>query len=397
LEKLGPSKGRGVGILSTSGGAGVVATEAAERSGLELPDMQANTAEALKKVIPDFASLGNPADMSGMFSERPEIFQESLRIFTEAPEFDTTVMVLTVHPPEPSERLADLILGADASNLAVLWTAGKMSKPSIERLGDRGIAVFEDAERCMRALAARNVVGQPQADLLPPTGFVPQLPSRGALTEHEGLDLLAAGGVPVARTIECATAEAAATAAAELGGKVVVKASARDLLHKSDAGAVIVGVEGADAVAAAHDTVVAAALAAGATPDGSIVQALAAPGIELIVGARRDPVLGAVLVVGPGGTLAELIGGAARRMLPLRQGEAAEMLEELTIAPLLHGYRGEAGVDLAAAVSAIEALADVAVALGDDLADIEINPLVLHPGGAVAVDALVLTSEETQG
>ena len=91
LEKLGSSRGRGVGILSTSGGAGVVATEAAERNGLELPEMEPGTATALKKVIPDFASLGNPADMSGMFSERPEIFQESLRIFTEAPEFDTKI------------------------------------------------------------------------------------------------------------------------------------------------------------------------------------------------------------------------------------------------------------------------------------------------------------------
>jgi acetyltransferase len=84
LERLGPAHGRRVGILSTSGGAGVVATEAAERAGLELPPLQPATAEALKAVMPDFAALGNPADMSGMFSERPEIFRESLRVVTEA-------------------------------------------------------------------------------------------------------------------------------------------------------------------------------------------------------------------------------------------------------------------------------------------------------------------------
>ena len=112
LERLGTARNRGVGILSTSGGAGVVATEAAERAGLELPELAPATRERLVAAMPDFAALGNPADMSGMFSEDPEIFHESLRAFTEAPEIGTTVLVLTVHPPEPSERLADLILSS---------------------------------------------------------------------------------------------------------------------------------------------------------------------------------------------------------------------------------------------------------------------------------------------
>jgi hypothetical protein len=145
-------------------------------------------------------------------------------------------------------------------------------------------------------------------------------------------------------------------------------------------------------VAAAHDEVVAAAKRAGATPEGSIVQAFAPAGVELIVGARRDPVLGPVLVVAPGGTLAELIGGAARRMLPLHAGEARAMLDELRIAPLLRGYRGGAAADLDAAAAAIEALAQLAVACGDAVADVEINPLVVHPAGegVTAVDGLLL-------
>jgi acyl-CoA synthetase (NDP forming) len=392
LERLGPARGRRVGILSTSGGAGVVATEAAERAGLELPPLQPATAGALKAVMPDFAALGNPADMSGMFSERPEIFRESLRIVTEAEEFDTAVMVLTVHPPEPSERLADLILSCDVSDLAVLWTAGKMAEPSMVRLSEAGVAVFQDAERAMKALAARADVGRAAGAALPRPGPAPELPDAAALTERETLAILEGGGVPVARTIACASAQDAARAAVELGGRVVVKASARDLPHKSDAGAVVVGVEGAQAGAAAHDEVVAAAKRAGATPEGSIVQAFAPAGVELIVGARRDPVLGPVLVVAPGGTLAELIGGAARRMLPLHAGEARAMLDELRIAPLLRGYRGGAAADLDAAAAAIEALAQLAVACGDAVADVEINPLVVHPAGegVTAVDGLLL-------
>ena len=167
LERLGPTTSLGIGILSTSGGAGVVATEAAERAGLELPELRPGTRERLAAVMPDFAALGNPADMSGMFSEKPEIFQESLRAFTEADEFGTAVMVLTVHRPEDSERLADLVLGAQTRNLAVLWTAGEMSLPSRRRLSEAGLAVFEDAGRCMRALAARARAGAEAGEPLP--------------------------------------------------------------------------------------------------------------------------------------------------------------------------------------------------------------------------------------
>ena len=174
-----------------------------------------------------------------------------------------------------------------------------------------------------------------------------------------------------------------------------MKASARDLLHKSDAGAVVVGVSGPDETAAAHERVVEAARAAGADPEGSVVQAMAPEGVELIIGARRDPVLGPVLVVGPGGLLAELAPQVSRRMLPLRAGEARAMLEELSVTPLLHGYRGAPEADLDAAVAAIEGVAAAAVAAGERLEAVEVNPLLVHPRGqgATAVDALLLQAD----
>jgi len=392
LERLGPAPTRSVGILSTSGGAGVVATEAAERAGLDLPELRPETRERLAAVMPEFAAVGNPADMSGMFSERSEIFHESLHAFTDAEELGTAVLVLTVHPPEASERLAELVIAARAEGLAVLWTAGAMAAPSRRRLMEAGVAVFEDAGRCMAALAARSAVTPPPAGepLAPSPGLA--LPPAPPFTEAEVLGVLRDAGVPAVATAECATAADAAAAAERLGGSVVVKASARDLLHKSDAGAVAVGVTGPEDAARAHDRVVAAARAAGATPEGSIVQPLAAEGVELIVGARHDPVLGPVLVVGPGGLLAELVGGPARRMLPLRPGEARAMLKELRIAPLLDGYRGASPADLDAAAKAIEGVAAAATALGDALDALEVNPLLVHPAGAgaTAVDGLLL-------
>lgn len=392
LERLGPASTRSVGILTTSGGAGIVATEAAERAGLELPDLRPATRERLAAAMPDFAALGNPADMSGMFSEKPEIFRESLRAFTEAEELGTAVLVLTVHPPEASERLADLVIGAEARDLAVLWTAGQMAAAARQKLMTAGVAVFEDAGRCMRALAARAAISQdpPEHPLAPLPAL--ELVAREAYTEAEALAVLHAGGVPVVATEVCATARDASAAATRLGGALVVKASARDLPHKSDAGAVVVGVSGPEEAGRAHEQVVGAARAAGATLEGSIVQALAPPGVELIVGARLDPVLGPVLVVGPGGLLAELIGGAARRLLPLRAGQARAMLGELRIAPILHGHRGAKAADVEAAAAAIEGVAATALAVGERLDALEVNPLLVHPAGegATAVDALLL-------
>lgn len=396
LERLGPARDASVGIITTSGGAGIVATEAAERAGLQLPPISAKTRDRLAAVLPDFAAIDNPADMSGMFSERPEIFHESLRAFTEAEEFDTAVMVLTVHPPAASERLAGLILESDVAGLAVLWTAGEMAGPSRRALSRAGVAVFEDAERCMRALHARQESADAavQAPALPPATGI-SAPS-GPVDEASTLELLAAAGTPVAVTRRCATAdEAAAVATAHPDVEFVVKASAADLLHKSDAGAVVVGVRGPEAVAAAHERVVAAAVAAGAHPDGSIVQERAGKGVELIVGVRRDPVLGPVLVVGPGGILAELGAKVARRMLPLREGDAAAMLRECGAAPLLAGYRGEPAADVAAAAQAIEAIGATAVALGDAIEAVEVNPLIVHADGqgATAVDGLLLRAD----
>jgi acyl-CoA synthetase (NDP forming) len=212
LERLGPAHGRRVGILTTSGGAGVVAAESAERAGLLLPAPSAETRARLAAAAPDFAAAANPADMSGMFSEREEIFTESLSALAQAEEFDQLVLVLTVHNPQNSRRLAELLLrvrSASGASLAALWIAGEMSAPSIAWLREKGLVVFDDSDRCMRALAARAIAGgaDPGPALAPPalTASLPPSP-----LESESMALLQEAGVPAARTVLCPTPEAAA-------------------------------------------------------------------------------------------------------------------------------------------------------------------------------------------
>ena len=399
--------GRRIGVVTTSGGVGTIAAEAAERAGLEVPAFSPETRAALAAAVPDFAGLENPIDMTAMFQEDLSIFSKSLRVLGAATELDLPVLCVATHSPAFADRLGNELLGyktechaAGTKLPVVLWPAGRMSAGARERLRQHGLAVFEDPNRCMRAVraAADRRVGPAPAPLPEPAAFelvAPELGSRGPLTEFEALAAFRAAGVPAVESLRCAGPDEAAAAAVRLGGRVVVKASAPDLLHKSDAGAVVVGVEGGEAAAAAHHTVVRSAEKAGVTPQGSVVQPLAPPGVELIVGARRDPKFGPVLVVAPGGLGAELTPDVARRLLPLRLGEAEVMLSELRSFPLLAGYRNTPRADIAAAVAAVESFARFAVALGDRLQAAEINPLIVHAegGGATAVDGLILLDD----
>jgi acyl-CoA synthetase (NDP forming) len=335
--------------------------------------------------MPDFASPANPTDTSGMFVERAEIFRDALGAFLACEELDAVVLVLTVQPPALAVELADrmLQLSRQGAPLVCLWIAGAMSEPARDRLRAGGMLVLEDPERCMRALAARaaacSIVPAARHPIpgSPPPVLEPAL-ARGSALEHEVLAAVADLGVATAATRLCASPVEAGEAARQLGPPVAVKAAARDLPHKSAVGAVRLDVESVEGCAAAFDEVVAAARAAGATVEGAVVQAQVAAGREVIVGVRRDPVFGPVLVVGPGGEGVERLGGAAtRRLLPLAEEEAD------ALAAALGG-----GPSLAAAITGVETLA---LSLGDELEALELNPVILAADGtATAVDAVLL-------
>jgi acetyltransferase len=401
LARLGPARSPAVGLVSTSGGAGVVAIEAAERAGLRLPELSEATSARLREALPEFASTANPVDMSGMFVERPRIFRDALAAVAADPGVDACVVALTVQPPGLAEELARLVVEAAAgagAPLVALWTAGAMSEPARDILRRGGINVFEDPDRCMRALAARAAAGAQAPWPLPRRPIaLPDLARarRAGATEEEALAALEAAGLRVAATRRARRPDDLADALAAVGGdgpaRWAIKAAARDLPHKSAVGAVALDV-GRDEAPEAYRRVVAAARAAGANPNGAVVQAMAPAGVEMIVGARRDPSLGAVVMVGVGGTLAESLDDAIVRALPLGAGDAEAMLEGLRGRAVLDGAPGAPPADRAALARAIEGVAALAEALGPDVEAIEVNPVVVHAEGATCVDALLLFS-----
>jgi acetate---CoA ligase (ADP-forming) len=204
------------------------------------------------------------------------------------------------------------------------------------------------------------------------------------LSSVEAMDLLADYGIPVAQSIAVASAVDALAAAERIGYPVVLKTDEPAIAHKSDAGGVRLGLTGPAELASAYDDV------AGRLGPRVSVSTMVAPGVELALGVVRDVQLGPLVLVAAGGVLVEVLADRVLAVPPLDRARAGALVDRLRVRPLLDGFRGAAAVDLAPVLDAIVALSVLACQLGDDVAAIDVNPLVCGPSGAVAVDALVV-------
>jgi hypothetical protein len=294
-----------------------------------------------------------------------------------------------LHPELTAQPLIDDVPTA----LPVVAYVSPQADETVRRLERAGRPTFRTPEGCAAALAlafACSAGRRPAPAVAAASPDVPAwLPAAGGpLNEDEASRLFAAAGVPMARARVAQTVEEAREAAKSLGYPVALKALSRHLLHKSERGALALGVADDAAVGTEFRRLV------GAVPDaeGVLVMEMVPPGVELLVGVRRDPVLGPALAVGIGGTATEVYEDVALRVLPIGRDDAEEMLAELRGAALLRGWRGRPRADLPAATAAILAFARLADALGDRLVEAEINPLVVLPEGhgVRGVDAIAV-------
>ena len=264
-----------------------------------------------------------------------------------------------------------------------------------------GLAPVQGIEDALAALAAAAQFGALNGDL--EARALPSAPRLAfdatLLDEWEGKRLLAAAGVPLPEGRLCTAAEAPG-AAQELGFPVVVKLVHKDLAHKSDAGALKLGLESAAAVAAAVVEIRAAVAAFDPTleTDRFLVERMVAePLAELLVGIRHDPLFGQALVLGAGGVLVELLRDTATLLLPCDRKAVGDALDGLKVAPLLAGFRGKPAADREALIDAILALADFAMARRDSLAELEVNPLMVCRRGVFAADVLLRLCDPSSG
>jgi acetate---CoA ligase (ADP-forming) len=384
--------GRRIALAADGGGHTVVASDLAAAAGLELPPLSEATRARLAEALPPTATLTNPVDFAGGGEQDISSFAKVARALLESGEVDSVLFTgyfggyahyseeFRRREVESAEGMARAAAETGVPLLAhtMYWR----SKPAA-MLRASGVPVFREVEAAVR-VAGRLAEETPEA-----LRDVPDLPEPAAALEGEqdyfaARELLAAAGIPFAQARRVGGLDEALAAAAEIGHPVVLKALGE--LHKSDSGGVAVGLRDSQELAEALTRMEAAL-----TPPSYSVEAMAplARGVELIVGAKRDPRFGPILLVGAGGLYAEIVKDVAVALAPVSEAGAEALFRSLWVAPLLDGARGKPAVEVGAASHAAAALSRFA-AEHPEIAEIEINPLLALPDGALGLDARIV-------
>ncbi|MEB3370408.1 acetate--CoA ligase family protein [Saccharopolyspora mangrovi] len=390
------TRGRRLTTLSLSGGAGVLMADAAAHHGLDVIPWEPEWQTRMAEVLPAFGSARNPVDLTANLISDPAMLRRALEIAVEHPGSDV-IAVLLGNADHAADELIGAIEHAYRSTdrpLVVVWTGGS-GRPR-EWLRELGIPCFTDPGRAAAALGA---LASYSLRLAPPS---PQRPrdidrravrailceardhGRAQLDEHESSRLIAAYGVPCAGAFPAKDPPSAVAAAHDLGTPVAVKLLSRTIGHKSDVGGVRLNLSTEAEVLAAADDLLRL------DPDAKLLVQRMSSGTELIVGIKRDPAFGPVVVVGLGGVLVEVLADSRVGVAPLDTASAKRLLRSLRGSRIFDGVRGEPARDLDAAADAVSRLSWLAHDLADDLEELDVNPLLVDHNGAVAVDCLAV-------
>ncbi len=399
--------GRRVAVLTNGGGPGILVADACEAAGLLVPELSDSTQAALRTGLPPQAAVRNPVDV--VASATAAQYGRALRLLGAAEEIDAIIAVYIPPFVTDAEDVArEIAAAAPVMNsalaakpvIAVFLTAG----PAPASLSAAGIPVFTYPEQAAAALGqiARWAEwrARPAGHVVTPPGIDPRRgqsvtgrvlagqPGGGWADAEAAAQLLAAYGIPAARSRLVRTPAQAAAAQAELGGPVVVKIAAA--IHKSDVGGVAVGLTtpqaAADAVTAIRAALAEARL--GHLGGEFLVQEQIRDGVEMIIGVTHDPAFGPLVLAGLGGTAVEVLGDVAVRITPLSNTDVDEMLRSLRSYRLLTGYRQSPPLDVAAFA---ELLHRVSAMVEDipEIAELDLNPVFVRQHGAVVADTRV--------
>ena len=399
--------GNRVAVISMSGGAGVLMADHCAAAGLELPTLSPFTLERLRAILPAFAGLNNPIDVTGNVSAREGSFVEALELILADPLVDMLgICLASISGPAGNQIAIDVarVCAATTKPVLVAWCADvERTREGYEALAAVGTPRYDTPVRCARGMDAlwhferarrdhERISAEPVLRLERPAQRQAMAGLRVDLTEYQAKQVLADYGIPVTREALATTAEQAVELAGQIGYPVVMKIVSPMIPHKTEAGGVKVGVRDAQAVRDAFAEIVANAgrHSPGAPIDGVLVQAMVSGGTEVILGVTQDPLFGPAILFGLGGIFAEVMKDVCFRIAPITRSEAMTMIRSIKAFPILDGARGRPKADLDALADALVRLAALAVDLQDTIAEIDINPLIVLPAGqgVVAVDAL---------
>jgi acyl-CoA synthetase (NDP forming) len=366
-----------------------------------LPELSSAAVTELRAALPSFGTPHNPLDITGGAVLQPDLFEQGLRCLGRQPEYSAIACLFDV--PVAAELATEFTLTALRHIAAGLHSASMpalMISHSVKPVTDVSTRIIEDIglpyvsagiHHGMNALGNafwwseqhRRLEGvSARVFAITPSDQRPR-------SERGALAFLAERGVPVVPATLALDAGQAVAAARAIGGRVVLKIASDDIAHKSDIGGVVLNLEGDTAVAEAFARIMSAA-PTNARVDGVLVAPMRSGGLELFVGCTRDPQWGSVIAVGLGGVWVEVLQDVSLRPLPIDATEAKRMLGELRGAKLLHGVRGMPAADIDAVAAVIARIGEAAVALGEDLDTLEVNPLWVRGSDVEALDALAV-------
>lgn len=404
----GPLEEGGLGVVSISGGACDIVADRAEDIGLELPQISDETHAKLVEVMPDYGTIQNPLDVTGAAVLNPQLFADSILALDADPNIAATAVIMGMpwqgEGPYPSQYLLNAIgAGASAATKpSVLlnqvlqpitpYTKAVLAEADLELgIGGLGEGVTAFAKVIQWSRRRREHLAEQQA-VTACTARVLDLPAEksGAWSEHTARLLVEGAGIPVVPATLAQSAEEAAEAARKYGCPVALKIASPDIAHKSDIGGVRLGVQGPHEVAEAYRAVRGAgASVEGARIEGVLVSPMRSGGIELLVGAARDPQWGPILAIALGGVFVEVFQDSVLTQVPVSPARVKDLLQGLKSAPLLDGVRGGIPADLDRLSEVIAAIGDLVHELGDELESLEINPLRVNGSEIEALDGLV--------
>ncbi|MDM0047102.1 acetate--CoA ligase family protein [Variovorax dokdonensis] len=386
-------RGRRLGIITVSGGVGTLMADAASDAALELPPLPQDIATRLRERVP-FASTANPVDVTGQITADYDVLEQTAVDAARSGAYDAVALFLAAAASAPAlgPKVIETVRRIrEAAPHLPLALSGILNAEQSRELQTLGCLACEEPTHAVEAMARLERWQSFAPAATPPSVPLARLPA-GTRNEAEGLAWLAAQDLPVMPHRVVHGEDQAVQAWRELGeGPVVIKVVSRDILHKSDVGGVRVGprsdAEVREACRAIGESV--ACRAPQAAREGLLVARLLKPRVELMLGARHDPVFGPIVVVGLGGVAVELHAKTFVLSAPAAASRVRELLGRLGVSTLMGAWRGQAVIDDASLVQAVLRFSQLAAGLGASLRSLEINPLMVCDDGVFAADSVI--------
>ena len=406
-------QGKGIGLITTSGGGGILMADEASDLKLDIPELDPKTRDTIMEVIPSYGSALNPVDVTAQVINKADDFMKVLQVIVAYPQIDALVLVITQITGEQGRQMAEDIVKISKQTqkpITVAWTTGdSLVADNLKILSEGGIQYYKSPVRAVRAMGAlmkysvfrKEVLSRDKIEMkksidekIHKSAISFLADKEHNLTEHESKKLLALYNIPVTKEEIAFSKEHAANIAENIGYPVALKISSHDILHKTEAGGLKLNIKDEGELLVAYNEVLKNARSYNpkAQINGVLVQEMVSGGTEVIVGVNNNPQFGPTVMFGLGGIFVEILKDVSLRVAPLSYQDAMEMLKEIKGFEILAGARGRAKADIHAIADVLVKVSRMALDLEDQISELDINPLLVMPEGkgVCVADALVL-------